>query len=288
MSRPNPMALALFLVCLGIPTLVFGKDSVVAPIPQPETVRLENFWADQKYEELQAISKQRLADNPNDPVGLMLKINLAIAADILPTEADPAIATLRGVMAPEQGWIKVIFRSYISAILEITREAPELQTTRRTQRLNPEIIRGSLTLTDMLLARQVCQERVERLNLIDLEALWMKRQDEKLKEWANGQDGDELAAQVLNFQLSIMEAEDLARLEEKFRSLLPGLEELHATFTSISDADLLYGFARYSAFILTAMREPDVTVAGMAEAYDNMRDLTPPAILLANRLVRGC
>ena len=85
-----------------------------------------------------------------------------------------------------------------------------------------------------------------------------------------------------------MEAEDVARLEKKFKSLLPGLEELHATFTSISDADLLYGFARYSAFILTAMRQPDVTVAEMAETYDNMRDLVPPAIMLANRLARGC
>ena len=132
MSRPNPMALALILVCLGIPTFVFGRDSVVAPIPQPETVRLKNFWAEQKYEELQAISKQRLANNPNDPVGLMLKINLAIATDFLPPEVDPAIATLQGVMTPEQGWIKKFFRSYIGAILELTREAPELQTTRRT------------------------------------------------------------------------------------------------------------------------------------------------------------
>lgn len=280
MSRLNPIALALVIVCLGIPTIVFGK--------QPETKRLENFWADMRYEELQAISKQRLANNPNDPVGLMLKINLAIATDILPTEADPVIATLRGVMAPEQGWIKIVFKFYIGQIVQLTREVQELQTTRRTQWLDTEIIPRSLALTDMLLARQACQERVERLNPIDLEALWKTRQDGKLKKWANEQDGHELAAQLVNFKLSILEAEDVARLEEKFRSLLPEVAELSATFTSLSDAELLSGFKRSYALIFTVLQRPDLTINDMAETYDNLRDFAPPAILLANRLVRGC
>ena len=156
------------------------------------------------------------------------------------------------------------------------------------RRPHTHIIARSFALMDMLPARLACRGRVEPLDLIDLEALWRTRQDEKLKKWANGQEEDDLAAQLVNFKLSILEAEDITRLEERFRSLLPRVAELRATFTSLSDADLLKGFKRNYAMIIAVLQRPDLTVNDLAKTYDNMRDLTPPAILLANRLVRGC